>query len=98
MYDYEVNDGWTQVSEDRADGKVTYTCAYGTRAGLTILPAGQTSVPLTEGIRFTPYERLQDLTEEDVRIDYDIMSIETATHNADGKTAEEAWNEVKRLK
>lgn len=91
MYDCKVNDGWTQVAEDRADGKVTYTYAYGTAEELTVLPAGETTVPLVDGIRFTPYERMQDLTEEDVRIDYDIMSNATATYNADGKTAEEAW-------
>ena len=98
MYDFKVNDGWTQVAEERENGVVTYTYAYGTRDGLTILPAGETTIPLTDSIRFTPYDRLENLADEDAVIKYGIKSITTATFNADGKTAEEVWKAVRGLR
>ena len=98
MYDFKVNDAWTQVAEERENGVVTYTYAYGTADGLTVLPAGETTPPLTDGIRFTPYERLENLTDEDARIKYAILSVASVTFNADGKTAEEAWKAVRGLR
>ena len=98
IYDFEVSDSWTLVDEERADGKVTYTFAYGTEDGLTILPAGETTPPLTDSFKFTPYDRLENLDPDAGRIEYKILSVASATYNADGKTAEEAWKELRRLR
>ena len=98
IYDFEVSDSWTQVDEERADGKVTYTYAYGTEDGLTVLPAGETTPPLTDSFTFTPYDRLENLNPEAGRIEYKILSVSSATFNADGKTAEETWKELRRLR
>ena len=95
IYDFEVSDSWTLVDEERADGKVTYTYAYGTEDGLTVLPAGETTPPLTDSFTFTPYDRLENLDPDAGRIEYNILSVACATYIADGKTAEEAWKELR---
>ena len=94
LFGYDVNDGWAQVDEEWKDGAVVRTFAYGTEEELAELPAGETTVPVMDGIVFELMVRQENLPSEGLRRNFDIRSV-GSNFNAKGKAAKEVWESVK---
>lgn len=93
LFEYGINEGWSQVvKEDQADG-CRYIYAYGSANACSPLAAGQTTPVLFQNgkIRFINAIEGQGLEEETLELPIDAYGIQ-ATDVAGGKTKpEEVW-------